>query len=113
MPPARTHAKRATKRPKKAAGRPAPRSRARRSSKAALGLPVLEQRHIDVLGLGLVAVGVFLVFPLWLGWEAGALGYPVSDEYDAPGGKRSDFQHGSITWSAATNEARASTGGAP
>jgi hypothetical protein len=39
------------------------------------------------------------------GWEAGALGYPVSGEYDVAGGRKSDFQHGSITWNAATNEA--------
>ena len=39
------------------------------------------------------------------GWEAGALGYPVSGEYDVPGGRKSDFQHGSITWTAATNTA--------
>jgi hypothetical protein len=39
------------------------------------------------------------------GWEAGALGYPVSGEYDVSGGRKSDFQHGSITWSRATNEA--------
>jgi hypothetical protein len=38
------------------------------------------------------------------GWEAGPLGYPISDEYDVPGGRKSDFQHGSITWSAATGE---------
>ncbi|HEY8076063.1 MAG TPA: C39 family peptidase, partial [Labilithrix sp.] len=37
------------------------------------------------------------------GWEAGALGYPTSDEYDAPGGKKSDFQHGSITWTASSD----------
>jgi uncharacterized protein with LGFP repeats len=37
-----------------------------------------------------------------LGWEAGSLGYPTSDEYDVKGGKRSDFQRGSITWNAAT-----------
>ena len=36
-----------------------------------------------------------------LGWEAGVLGYPTSDEYDVTGGKRSDFEHGSITWHAA------------
>ena len=30
------------------------------------------------------------------------LGFPVSDEYSVPGGRRSDFQHGFITWSAAT-----------
>ena len=39
------------------------------------------------------------------GWEAGALGYPVSDEYAAAGGRKSDFQHGSITWDATTQEA--------
>jgi uncharacterized protein with LGFP repeats len=39
------------------------------------------------------------------GWEAGALGYPVSGEYDVAGGRKSDFQRGSITWNAATNEA--------
>ncbi|WP_432534868.1 SpoIID/LytB domain-containing protein [Kineococcus arenarius] len=35
------------------------------------------------------------------GWETGPLGYPTSDEYDVPGGKRSDFQGGSITWTPA------------
>ena len=38
-----------------------------------------------------------------LGWEAGSLGYPISDEYSVTGGKRSDFQHGSITWDSASN----------
>ena len=47
-----------------------------------------------------------------LGWEAGALGYPVSGERDVPGGKRSDFQHGSITWKADTNEATVTMAGA-
>jgi LGFP repeat/Abnormal spindle-like microcephaly-assoc'd, ASPM-SPD-2-Hydin len=37
-----------------------------------------------------------------LGWELGPLGYPVSDEYDVPGGRRSDFSAGSLTWYAAT-----------
>ena len=37
------------------------------------------------------------------GWETGPLGYPVSDEYDVPGGRRSDFQRGHIVWNAATN----------
>jgi uncharacterized protein with LGFP repeats len=35
------------------------------------------------------------------GWEGGRLGYPTSDEYDVPGGRRSDFQFGSITWTPA------------
>jgi peptidoglycan/xylan/chitin deacetylase (PgdA/CDA1 family) len=37
-----------------------------------------------------------------LGWEHGRLGYPISGEYDVAGGRRSDFQHGSIVWHAAT-----------
>jgi uncharacterized protein with LGFP repeats len=31
-------------------------------------------------------------------WEAGQLGYPTSGEYAVPGGKKNDFEHGSITW---------------
>jgi uncharacterized protein with LGFP repeats len=37
-----------------------------------------------------------------LGWERSRLGYPVSNEYGVPGGRRNDFQHGSITWIAAS-----------
>jgi uncharacterized protein with LGFP repeats len=37
-----------------------------------------------------------------LGWERSYLGYPVGDEYDLPGGRRSDFERGSVTWDAAT-----------
>ncbi len=36
------------------------------------------------------------------GWERGPLGYPVRGEYDIPGGRRSDFQHGYITWNRLT-----------
>ncbi len=39
-----------------------------------------------------------------LGWEAGVLGYPVSGEYAVDGGRKSDFEHGSITWLSATDE---------
>ena len=39
-----------------------------------------------------------------LGWEASYLGYPTSDEYDVPGGRRSDFERGYITWDAATGQ---------
>jgi len=38
-----------------------------------------------------------------LGWETSFLGYPTSDEYDVPVGRRSDFQHGTITWNRETN----------
>ena len=37
------------------------------------------------------------------GWEAGKLGYPISDEYADGDGRRSDFEHGYIHWSAATD----------
>ena len=37
------------------------------------------------------------------GWEAGELGYPTSDEYADGDGRRSDFEHGYIHWSAATD----------
>lgn len=37
-----------------------------------------------------------------VGHENGPLGYPTSNEFDIPGGKRSNFQGGFIEWSAAT-----------
>ncbi|TQJ36114.1 polysaccharide deacetylase family protein [Arthrobacter sp. SLBN-122] len=36
-----------------------------------------------------------------LGWERSRLGYPTSGEYGITGGRRNDFQHGSILWHAA------------
>src|SRR4051794_12951376 len=61
MPPARTAPKSGSKRARNQAAK----TRARR---AALHwrprLPVIEQRHLDLAGLGLVAAGVFLAFPL-------------------------------------------------
>jgi hypothetical protein len=37
-----------------------------------------------------------------LGWERSRLGYPTSDEFAVSGGRRNNFVHGSITWTAAT-----------
>ncbi|HWE91132.1 MAG TPA: GH25 family lysozyme [Pseudonocardiaceae bacterium] len=37
------------------------------------------------------------------GWERGRLGYPTSDEYGVAGGRRNNFQHGTITWYSASN----------
>lgn len=37
-----------------------------------------------------------------LGWEQSHLGYPTSDEYSVPEGRRSNFQNGTITWHSAT-----------
>ena len=58
------------------------RNGARAKRSAATGLPRLpriEQRQLDLVGLGLVALAVFLAFPLWLGWEAGAIGAALTD----------------------------------
>ncbi|HYF25801.1 MAG TPA: DNA translocase FtsK, partial [Baekduia sp.] len=56
------------------------RARAKRSSATwRPRLPVVEQRHLDVTGLGLVCLGVFLAFPLYLGWAAGSIGDGVTD----------------------------------
>ncbi len=35
------------------------------------------------------------------GWESGALGFPISSEFDIPGGKRVNFQRGYIEWNGA------------
>jgi S-DNA-T family DNA segregation ATPase FtsK/SpoIIIE len=46
--------------------------------RAGLHLPArLEQRHLDLIGLFLVAFGVYLVFVLFFGWEGGKVGYGV------------------------------------
>jgi Domain of unknown function (DUF4185)/LGFP repeat len=39
-----------------------------------------------------------------LGWERSPLGYPTSDEYAIPGGRRNDFVNGAISWNATTGE---------
>ncbi|MES1194150.1 MAG: hypothetical protein ABUM26_07470, partial [Solirubrobacterales bacterium] len=50
----------------------ATRTRAKRSSATwAPRIPVIEQRHLDLFGLALVACGVFLIFPLYMGWDGG------------------------------------------
>jgi hypothetical protein len=37
-----------------------------------------------------------------MGWEMSCHGYPISDEYDWNGGRRSDFQNGYIHWTPAS-----------
>ncbi len=39
-----------------------------------------------------------------LGDTAGALGFPVSDEFAVPGGRRSNFTGGALVWNAATGQ---------
>jgi DNA segregation ATPase FtsK/SpoIIIE, S-DNA-T family len=50
------------------------KSRARRSSPAAWRPPALEQRHFDLIGLGLVAAAIFFAFLVYLDWEGGRAG---------------------------------------
>jgi len=53
-------------------------SKRKPKAKAGLRLPAgLEQRHIDLIALFLVAFGVYLVFVLFFGWEGGKVGYGV------------------------------------
>ncbi len=44
-----------------------------------LRLPVFEQRELDLIGLFLVAVGVFLACVLYLGWAGGEVGRGLTD----------------------------------
>ena len=64
-----------------------PPARARRSG-LRVSLPVLEQHHFDLIGLGLVAMGVFLAFPLYLGWNGGTVGEAVADAHSSAAGRR-------------------------
>ena len=73
-------AARKRKPPARGAAKSAARTRAKRSSATwAPRVPVIEQRHLDLFGLALVACGVFLVFPLYLGWDGGQAGDGVVD----------------------------------
>src|SRR3954452_3788990 len=62
---------------RKPAKKPARRPAAKRGRGGASwrgGLPPLEQHHKDMLGLALVGLGVFLAFPLYLGFDGGQFG---------------------------------------
>jgi S-DNA-T family DNA segregation ATPase FtsK/SpoIIIE len=57
--------------------------KARPKPKAGLHLPAgLEQRHLDLIGLAMVAVGIYLVFVLFAGWEGGKVGYGIETGLD-------------------------------
>jgi uncharacterized protein with LGFP repeats len=45
-----------------------------------------------------------------MSWERGCLGYPISDELSVAGGRKSDFQRGTITFDAASLQTAASCG---
>src|SRR4051812_8849661 len=57
-----------------------PRARSRaRAKRSSTKLPVLEQRHLDLIGLALVALSVFLAFVLYGGWQGGRGGQALVD----------------------------------
>src|SRR6188474_3976080 len=58
--------------------KPKARGKAAKASRPRLHLPqALEQRHLDLIGLFLIAVGVYLSFVLFFGWDGGKVGYGV------------------------------------
>src|SRR3954467_11441159 len=76
-------------RKRRSTGRGAPRSRARprqQSKKPArVNRPSpreivagLEQRHLDLIGLGLIAIAVYLGCVLYVGWDGGPVGDSLS-----------------------------------
>jgi S-DNA-T family DNA segregation ATPase FtsK/SpoIIIE len=62
-----------------AARRPKGRAKAKaKPRRPRLHLPDgLQQRHLDLIGLFLIAAGVYLTFVLFLGWDGGKVGYGV------------------------------------
>ena len=55
------------------------RARARRSSAPGLGLPQLAPHQIDLLGLGVAALGIFLAFVMYAGSAGGQVGDGLRD----------------------------------
>ena len=75
---------------RKKRGAPARRSKAKKAKPRVHRphLPVgLEQRYLDLLGICLVAAGVYLVFVLFFGWDGGRVGYGVETGLDYLFGK--------------------------
>ncbi len=74
MPASRPRARRAAPKRKPSKQQTRARARARRAPAWHRRVPVLEQRHHDLIGLALFAAGVFVAFPLYLAWDGGAGG---------------------------------------
>ena len=64
---------------RKPARSPQRKRRPKPKAKGGFGLPVLEQHHRDLIGLGLVAFAAFLAFVLYLGAAGGRVGEAVED----------------------------------
>ena len=60
---------------KTAAARRKPKTKAKARGPKLHMPQALEQRHLDLIGLFLIAAGVYLSFVLFFGWEGGKVGY--------------------------------------
>ncbi len=70
--------KRTPARKTKSKAKAAPKGRKAARSRGGFGLfDGLEQRHLDLIGLFLVAAGIYLSFVLFFGWEGGKVGYGI------------------------------------
>jgi DNA segregation ATPase FtsK/SpoIIIE, S-DNA-T family len=77
MPPARRRPK--PKPAPTAKTRAKPRARRSRRQPWKPNFPTLEQRHYDVIGLGLVATAIFFSFVVYMGWDGGRAGDAAVD----------------------------------
>src|SRR5512133_2844469 len=58
-------------------------SRVKRRKRAPKKAEVRGHQHPELIGLGLVALGVFLGFVVWAGWNGGYVGGWIGDGLDA------------------------------
>jgi len=72
---------------------PAKKSKAKGRKKAKAAKPVrvglldrFEQRHLDLIGVAMLAAGLFLLFVLFFGWEGGKVGYGLKAGLEYLGG---------------------------
>jgi S-DNA-T family DNA segregation ATPase FtsK/SpoIIIE len=72
---------------------PAKKSKAKGRKKAKAAKPVrvglldrFEQRHLDLIGVAMLAAGLFLLFVLFFGWEGGKVGYGLKTGLEYLGG---------------------------
>jgi S-DNA-T family DNA segregation ATPase FtsK/SpoIIIE len=60
------------------AARRKPKAKSKAAARKGLHLPrAFQQRHLDLIGLFLIAAGVYLSFVLFFGWEGGKVGYGI------------------------------------
>nr|MDQ3935900.1 DNA translocase FtsK 4TM domain-containing protein [Actinomycetota bacterium] len=74
-------ARRPASRSKRTGGRRKKSARPRVALPALPRMPELEQRHLDLIGLGLVALGAFFAFVFYLGWDGGKVGGAFADVF--------------------------------